>query len=810
MANDLHSTPPPPIGSERKLAAILSADVAGYSRLMGEDEVGALRTLTAYRQIIDALIAQHHGHIVGTAGDSVLVEFASVVDAVQCAVEVQTRLKTENASLPPERRMLFRIGVNLGDVMVEGETIYGDGVNIAARLESLAEPGGICLSGSVYDQVENKLALRYENLGEQTVKNIKKPVHTYRVSLTDKENQKAKGKNQRAKGESHKSLTANAQRSTKSWVVAGLLLTVATILALRYFSFPIFSTQSLAPSTQPSLGTQHSVLGTEEAKPPLPLPDKPSIVVLPFDNMSKDPEQAYFSDGITEVLTSDLSRIASLFVIARNTAFTYKGKSVNVQEIGKELGVRYVLEGSVQKANDQVRIVAQLIDTTTSGHIWSERFDRPFKDIFALQDEIVQKIVTTLKLQLTVQEQGWLVRKTTDNLEAYDAYLRGIELFSRITQETTVQARQMFEKAVALDPQYADAYAWLGGIYLAEWLWRWSADPQTLEHALALTQQALALDDSLPRAHSILSNVYTQKQQYDQAIAEGARAITLDPNNAFSYNRQGAALSFAGRPAEALPMMEQAMRLNPHYPPFYLGDLGWTYSLTGRYAEAVVTLKEATSRGPTLMVYYAILADSYVQQWACQQEADAQTLEQALAAAQRTLALNDSYSPGYSTLGSVYLWQKQYEQAIAEMERATTLGPNAADGYARLAETLSRVVRSEEALRMVEQALRRKPYIADLHLTSIGAAYYFAGKPEKAVTPLRQFLSRYPNILDAHLTLAAVYSELGQEAEARTEAAEVLRINPNFSLEVHKERTPIKDPALLERHIAALRKAGLK
>jgi tetratricopeptide (TPR) repeat protein len=451
-----------------------------------------------------------------------------------------------------------------------------------------------------------------------------------------------------------------------------------------------------------------------------------------------------------------------------------------------------------------------LIDASSGYHLWSERYDRPLQDILTLQDEIVRKIVTTLKLQLTVQEQGYLERKTTDNLEAYDTFLRGVELFSRITPETTVQARQMFEKAVALDSQYADAYAWLGGIYLAEWLWRWSADPQTLEHALALTQQALALDDSVPRAHSILSNVYAQKQQYDQAIAEGRRAITLDPNNDFSYNRQGAALNFAGRPEEALPMMEQAMRLNPHYPPFYLGDLGWTYSLTGRYAEAVATLKEATSRGPTLMVYYAILADSYVQQWASQQGAAAQTLEQALAAAQRTLALNDSFPPGHSTLGSVYLWQKQYEQALAEMERATTLAPNAADGYAVLAETLSRVDKSEDALRMVEQALRRKPYIADLHLTSVGTAYYFAGKPEKASAPLKQFLTRYPNILGAHLTLAAAYSELGKEAEARAEAAEVLRLNPQFSLEVHRQREPIKDLAVLERHLAALRKAGLK
>ena len=543
---------------------------------------------------------------------------------------------------------------------------------------------------------------------------------------------------------------------------------------------------------------------------PLPLPDKPSIVVLPFTNLSGDPTQEYFSDGITEEITATLSRISSLFVIARTSAFAYKGKGIKVQDISRELGVRYVLEGSMRKADDQIRIIAQLIDATTGGHLWAEHYTYLLKDIFALQDEIVQKIVTTLKLQLTVQERGYLERKTTDNLDAYDTFLRGIELFSRTTKEANAQARQMFEKAVALDPQYAEAYTWLGTTYLLEWLWRWNADPQTLEHALALAHQALALDDSLPRAHSLLSQVHAQKQQYDQAIAEGARAILLDPNNDFSCNRQGVVLTVAGRPAEALPLIEQAMRLNPHYPPFYLGDLGWTCNLTGRHAEAVAALKEATRRGPTLMAHYSILANSYMQQWAAQQEADSHTLEQALAAAQRTTTLNDSFPRGHASLSIVYLWQKQYEQAFTEGERAVALDPNLAEVSAVLAEVLSRVGRSEEAIEMAEQTLRRKPDVADLHLIRVGNAYYFAGKPEEAIAPLKQYLTRYPNILGVHLTLAAVYNELGKEAEAQAEAAEVLRINPQFSLEVHKERVPIKDIAVLEWHVAALRKAGLK
>ncbi len=528
--------------------------------------------------------------------------------------------------------------------------------------------------------------------------------------------------------------------------------------------------------------------------------------------MSQDPGQDYFSDGLTEVLTGDLSKISSLFVIARNTAFTYKGKPMNVQDVGKELGVRYVLEGSVQKASDQVRIVAQLIDTTTGGHLWSQRYDRPFKDIFALQDEIVQKMVTTLGLQLTVQEQGYIVRKRTDNLEAYDSFLRGVEYYWRYTKEATAQARQMFEEALALDPQYAEAYARLGATYWLEWGLHWSADPQTLEGALALAQKALTLDDSLPVAHSLLSLVYALKQQYDQAIEEGERAIALDPNNAGSYANQAEALNLAGRPEEALRMVEQAMRLNPRYPPVYLYELGQAYRLTGRWAEAVATLKETISRSPNFLPAHRHLAASYVQQWACQQSADAQTLAQALAAAQRAIAFNDAFPLSHVRLGSVYLWQKQYEQALAEMERAVALDPNDAFGYAFLAETLSRVGRPEEAVGMVEQALRRKPFTssADQHLTFIGNTYYLAGRPEEAIAPVKQFLTHYPNILGAHLTLAAVYSELGREAEARAEAAEVLRINPQFSLEVHRQREPIKDPAVLECHLAALRQAGLK
>jgi adenylate cyclase len=786
------------VGMERKLAAIFSTDVAGYSRLMGDDEEATIHTLTAYRTLISSLIQRHRGRVVDSPGDNLLAEFASVVDAVRCAVDIQQELKGKNAELPENRQMQFRIGINLGDVIVEDERLYGDGVNIAARLESLAIPGGICISGTVYDHVENKLALHYDYQGEQTVKNIAKPVRVYRVALEAPSPLVGEGQHcspDEAKRNLGKLLPPGLRSAPSRlllMVAGSVVLIAATIGVIHYWPSLIPNTHSPTPSTQP-----------------LPLPDKPSIVVLPFVNMSKDPEQDYFSDGLTEVLTSDLSRISSLFVIARNTAFTYKGKPVNLQAVGKELGVRYVLEGSVQKAEERIRVVTQLIDTTTGGPLWSQRYDRPLHDLFALQDEIVQKIVTTLQLQLTLEEQGYVVRKHTDNLEAYDAFLRGWEYHFRFTKEAHAQARQLFEKAIALDPQYAEAYALLGYTYWIEWVFRWSADPQTLERMLEMAQKALALNDSLPTAHSLLSYVYTQQQQYDQALAEGERAIALDPNDAESYAGQAQVLNIAGRPEEALQSVAQAMRLNPRCPPWYLLNLGWAYRMTGRYAEAVATQKEVISRNPNFIYANLHLANSYLGQWIAQQSPAAQTLEPAMAAGQRDLALNDSFLT-HIVLGQIYLHQQQYDQALAEMERAVALAPTEAWSYAGLAVVLSYMGRTEDALEAAAQAQRLKPAAVDSHLDSVGAAYATAGRPEEAIAPLQRYISRYPNILGAHLMLAAVYSELGKEAEARAEVVEVLRLNPNFSLAVHKQRMPIKDPAVLERHIAALRKAGLK
>jgi adenylate cyclase len=770
----------------RRLAAIMFTDIVGFSRQMGTDEARMLRLLETHNQIIQQAVAEHHGVVIKTVGDAFLVDFPSVVHAVQCAQQIQGQLRAHNDGRENTEQIHVRIGIHSGDIVQKDGDVFGDGVNIASRLQTFAEPDTVYISDVVYRDVAQKVALgAVVSLGQPRLKNITQRFHVYALLP-----ESPKGLRQTLR-------VQQLKLSHRLRPVVFVLVSVLLIGGLGPFLFP-----SLSPFRIPQ-----SEIRNQES---LPLPDKPSIIVLPFDNMSKDPEQDYFSNGITEVLTSDLSRISSLFVIARNTAFTYKGKAINVQEVGKELGVRYVLEGSVQRAGEQVRIVAQLIDTTTGSHIWSERYDRPLKDIFALQDEIVQKIVTTLKLQLSLREQGHVVRKRTDNLEAYDFLLRGIEYHWRLTKETNTQARQMFEKAIALDPQYAEAYEWLGWTYFLEWAWRWNIDPQPLERALELAQKALVLDDSQPGAHSLLSFVYVQKRQYDQAIAEGERAIALDPNNADSYSLQAEVLNLVGRPEEGLRLAEQAMRLNPHYPPVYLLRLGWAYFWIGRYDEAVTALRETISRNPNLLVAHLLLAGSYVQQWASQQSADTQTLALALATVQRGLTISDSFPFSHAILGSVHLWQKQYEQAIAAMERTIALDSTFAGGHAGLAEVLSRVGESEEALRMVEQALRRKPLVPDSHLANVGTAYALAGRPEEAIAPLKQYLARYPGQLGAHLTLAAVYSELGKETEAQDEAAEVLRINPKFSLEVHKERVPIKDPATLERHIAALRRAGLK
>jgi adenylate cyclase len=589
---------------ERKLAAILCADVYGYSRLMGEDEEATLRTLTSHRKLIDSQIENHHGRFVNSAGDSVLAEFASVVEAVNCAVEIQTGLKADNASIAPERRMEFRIGVNLGDVMVEGAQIYGDGVNVAARLESLADPGGICISGTAYDHVRDKLALGYEDRGEQAVKNIARPVHVWRVLLNGATP---------ATGKTRQLPRGYWRGGVLSF--AGLAIIVVTVVLVQHLS--------LKP--QPI----HASIPPQE-KPALPLPDIPSIAVLPFANLSGDPKQEYFSDGIADQLINDLSRIPGVFVIARNSSFAYKSKATKENEIGKELGVKYVLEGSVLRSPNKVRIGVEVVDASTGTEKWTARYDRPLTDIFAVQDEIVGKVVTTLGLLFKLDEMKlphFGSAPPTENLEAFDDYLRGVESFSLGTKADAEKARHLMEKAIELDPKYAEAYAFLGWIDMLSAWNQWSENPVVdLKRASELAQKALALDDTNSSALSLLCESDWMRLQYDQAVADGERAVAINPNYAGGFHALSDALNVDGKSEAAIRASQKAMRLDPTGKYLYSYDIGVAYVDMGRYRDAIPVLRQSLTAFPNILVSHIFLTAAYVE-LGRQEEARAEAAE---------------------------------------------------------------------------------------------------------------------------------------------------------------------------------------
>jgi adenylate cyclase len=570
-------TPP---SVERRLAAIWSADVKGYSRLMGDDEVATVQTLTTRREVMARFIREHRGRVVDSPGDNLLAEFASVVDAVACATEVQREFKSLNVDVPEPRRLEFRIGLNLGDVIVDGERIYGDGVNIAARVEGLAEPGGIAVSGTVYDQVKGKLPLVFEPLGEHAVKNIKEPIRVYRVPL-EVSPARAPAK-------------IRARGGFPAWRRAALLLGIAgLVLAAGVTAWSLY----LRPRATA-----------------LALPDKPSIAVLPFQNISGDAEQEYFSDGMTEDLITGLSKLSGLFVIARNSVFLYKGKAVRPAQVSHDLGVRYVLEGSVRKESNRVRITAQLIDATTGYHVWAERYDRDLKDVFAVQDDVTGKIVSTLAVKLTGPEKERVTRTPTDSPEAYDLVLRGMEYQRRTTREANAEARRLFAKAVKLDPKYGGAYEALGWSYLQAWQLQWSRDPETLRRALELAEQAIERDDARAGCHTLLSQVLLWKKEHDRALAEAERAVALAPNDADGYDTLAEVLAWSGRAEEAIGKIKHAMRLNPQYPFFYLWTLGHAYYLTGRNGEAVTTFQQIVEQNPSFLPAHAFLAVLYSEQ----------------------------------------------------------------------------------------------------------------------------------------------------------------------------------------------------
>ena len=622
--------------TKRKLTTILSADVKGYSHLMQDNEEATVRTITAYREVMTNLIQEHDGRVVDAKGDNLLAEFPSVVDAVRCGVEIQKELKVRNAELPEQRRMEFRIGINLGDVIEEEETIYGDGVNIAARLEGLAEGGGICISGTAYDHIGKKLSLGYEYLGEQAVKNIEKPVRVYRVLMEPA----YAGK-----------LLGEARPRPREWrwaaIAAAAIILITVVLGIWNFYFRPLHIESASVERMA-----------------FPLPDKPSIAVLPFTNMSGDSEQEFLADGITENIITALSKTPNMFVIASNSVFTYKGVPVKVQKVSEELGVRYVLEGSVQRSGDRLRISAQLIDAVEGYHLWAERYDRDLKDLFALQDEITLKILTALQVKLTRGEEARM-HETTDNLEAWGFFVRGLSLFERFTMGDNARARELFERAVELDPGYAAAWSMLAWTHWIDASYGYSESPaESFRQAVELAQKAVVVDDTDPDVHALLGGIYLFKREYEQAIAEGEKAITLRPNDACNHALLAQTMIYAGRFEEAILLLNKAKRLNPIPPPWY-----------------------------------------------------------------------------FLFIGSAYGHARMYKESISAYKKA-------------------------------------------LHLD--------------------------PDYLVAHIGLASVYSLAGREAEARSEAAEVLRIDPKFYLEGYTNALPFKNQADKELVIDSLRKAGLK
>ena len=517
-------------GFKRKLTAILSADVVGYSRLMEEEDMTTVRNLREYQKVIASHIWQYRGRVVDSPGDNLLAEFKSVVDAVQCAVQIQRELAERNSKISDNRKMEYRIGVNLGDVIQEGKKIYGDGINLAARLEALAAPGGICISGIVYDQVKKKIDLRYHFVGKKRVKNIEEPVDVYQVIFFE--------------------------------------------------------------SSEPE-----GLIKANVVKMAFPLPEKPSIAVLPFTNMSGDPAQEYIGDGISENIITALSMGSAIFVIARNSTFTYKGKAVKVQDVAEDLGVRYVLEGSVQKSGDRLRVTAQLIDALSGHHLWSEKYDRKMGELFDLQDEVTKKIVVSLQVELTSGEQARVFAKSTDNLDAWCYGVKGNYLLDKFSKEDNIKARELFEAAIELDPRYVSAIVWLGATYTVGAAYGWSESPaDSFRRAHELAQKALNLDDKSANVHILLGTIYLAQRLHDKAITAGNRSISFAPNLSIAHAHLAATMFFSGRFEEAISLTEKAMRLSPCYPAFYLSPLARSYAFKERFEEAIATSHQLYDR----------------------------------------------------------------------------------------------------------------------------------------------------------------------------------------------------------------------
>ena len=635
---------------KRKLTTILSADVAGYSRLMAEDEAATVKTLERYKGVMSELIRQHRGHVVDSPGDNLLAEFTSVVDAVQCAVAVQKELQARNAELPENRKMRFRIGVNLGDVIEEESRIYGDGVNIAARLESIADPGGICVSKTAFDQIETKLPFGYEYLGEQSVKNIAKPVGAYRVLM------KPRVTKERGAG-------FKAQSTKRRVAVIGLVTALVIIAGTALWQFFI------RPAAPP----------VEKADPKqmaLPLPELPSIAVLPFANLSQDSKHELLCDGITSNIISAFSKVPRLFVIAGNSTFTYKGKPVKAKQVSEELGVRYVLEGSIQASGERVRITTQLIDAITGNQLWAERYDGAWTDVFDLQDDITIKVLSAVRVKL---EGG----ASPENMKLYtgkkglDCYLKAMEARTYIqlmTVPDTKKARQVIEEATGMCQEIPEFYRLLAVVNLNETWFGISKSPQkSLENATELLQKVLAMDDNDPDAHGVLCQVYTRKGEYDAAISEAKKGVTLDPGSSWAIFRYAQILNIVGRIEEATPLLEKAIRLNPLGPALFYSDYGISLRDGGRIEEAIIAFRKAVERAPNYLWAHLQLLAAYMM-IGREQEGHAEAAE--------VLRINPGYSVELFIRTTVLKDQKRIE-TIAQALRKVGLPDKALSDQSR-------------------------------------------------------------------------------------------------------------------------------
>jgi adenylate cyclase len=551
----------------RKLAVILHADVVGSTTLVQKNEsLAHARIQDAFRRF-SSTIEAYNGVTHELRGDALVAEFARASDAVAAALAFQIENTESNARLEDDLQPRLRIGISLGEVVIADNTVTGAGVVLAQRVEQLAEPGGVCITGAIHEAVPQYLPLDYSDLGKREAKGFEEPVQVYSASV--------KAGKQVPPPEPAVSAGAKSRKSKRRWAASAIVLLILVVGGLAWW-------QPWNPREEPASVERMA----------FPLPDMPSIAVLPFGNLSGDPEQEYFSDGITNDIITDLAKFRELFVIASNSTFTYKGKAVDVRQVSRDLGVQYVLEGSVQRSEGRVRINAQLVDATTGHHLWAERYDRDAKSLFAVQDEIVETIASTLAVKVHATERERATRKDTDSLEAYDYYLQGRDRFPSWSKEESDQAKRYFEKAIDLDPRFSRAYAYLAVLHVNDWRWGWSDTPEVSKKlSLEFAQRASALDSSDSRSHSTLGLIYLHERQFDRAMAEYERALALNPNDVDFRMEMAEALVMVGRHEEGIELMKQTMRLSPMYPDWFLWDLGWAYYLMGRYEQALAEMK---------------------------------------------------------------------------------------------------------------------------------------------------------------------------------------------------------------------------